>query len=128
VAEGGRNGLTAVVTGILFLLAVFLSPLASLVPFSATAPVLIIVGYLMATLIRDIDFADIEEGLPALFTMVVMPLTYSITNGIGAGVITYVVVKLARGKVGQIHLMMWVTALAFLIYFAMPALRSWLGI
>ena len=128
VSEGGKTGLVSVVVAILFALCLFLSPIAGIVPPEATAPALILVGFYMAAAARGIDFADIEEGLPALFTMVVMPLTYSITNGIGAGAITYVVVKLARGKVGQIHPMMWVTALAFLIYFAMPALRSWLGI
>ena len=84
VAEGGRTGLTSVVTGVLFLLAVFVTPLAPMVPFAATGPVLIVVGYLMATLIKDIDFADVEEGFPALLGIVLMPLTYNITVGIGA--------------------------------------------
>ena len=128
VSEGGKTGLTSVVVAALFALCLFLSPIVGIVPPEATAPALILVGFYMAAAARGIDFADIEEGLPALFTMIVMPLTYSITNGIGAGVISYVLVKLARGKVGDIHPMMWVTALAFLIYFAMPALRGWLGI
>jgi adenine/guanine/hypoxanthine permease len=128
VSEGGKTGLTSVVVAVLFALCLFLSPIVGIVPPEATAPALILVGFYMAAAARGIDFADIEEGLPALLTMVVMPLTYSITNGIGAGVVTYVVVKLARGKVGDVHPMMWLTALAFLIYFAMPALKSWLGI
>ena len=118
VAEGGRTGLTAVVVGVLFLVAILLSPLATLVPFVATAPVLVVVGYLMATLIKDIDFADIEEGFPALLTLILMPLTFSITIGIGAGFITWVLIKLALGKVGQIHPLMWVVAAAFVIFFA----------
>ena len=118
VAEGGRTGLTAVVVGILFLLAIFLSPLATVVPFVATGPVLVVVGYLMATLIRDINFVDVEEGIPALLTLILMPLTFSITIGIGAGFITYVVIKAALGKFGEIHPLMWLVALAFVVYFA----------
>jgi AGZA family xanthine/uracil permease-like MFS transporter len=118
VAEGGRTGLTAVVVGVLFLFAILLSPLATLVPFVATGPVLVVVGYLMATLIKGIDFGDIEEGLPALLTLILMPLTFSITIGIGAGFITWVLIKLAVGKLGQIHPLMWVVAAAFLVFFA----------
>ena len=86
VAEGGRTGLTSVIVGILFLLAVLVTPLASMVPFAATGPVLVVVGYLMATLIKDIDFSDVEVGIPALLAITLMPLTYSITVGIGADV------------------------------------------
>ncbi len=123
VAEGGRTGLTSVVTGILFLLAVFVTPLASMVPFTATAPVLILVGYLMATLIKDIQFDDVEEGLPALFGIVLMPLTFSITVGIGAAFITWVLIKVVRGKLAEIHWLMWLVAIAFLVYFA----QAWLN-
>jgi AGZA family xanthine/uracil permease-like MFS transporter len=118
VAEGGRTGFASVVTGILFLVAVLVTPIAPLIPFQATAPVLIVVGYLMATLIKDIDFSDVEEGIPALLTLILMPLTFSITVGIGAGFVSYVVIKLARGKVGDIHPLMWLVAIAFAIYFA----------
>jgi AGZA family xanthine/uracil permease-like MFS transporter len=107
-----------VVVGVLFLIAILLSPLATLVPFVATGPVLVVVGYLMATLIKGIDFSDIEEGFPALLTLILMPLTFSITIGIGAGFITWVLIKLALGKVGQIHPLMWVVAAAFLVFFA----------
>ncbi|HET7685295.1 MAG TPA: NCS2 family permease [Candidatus Limnocylindria bacterium] len=124
VAEGGRTGLTAVVTGVLFLLAVFVTPLASMVPFAATGPVLVVVGYLMATLIKDIDFADVEEGLPALLGIVLMPLTYNITVGIGAAFVTYVLVKLVRGKAGAVHPLLWVVSLAFIVYFAQAWLNS----
>ena len=123
VAEGGRTGFTSVVTGVLFLFAVLLSPLAALVPFSATAPVLILVGYLMFTLVKDIDFGDVEEGLPALFALILMPLTFSITVGIGAGFISWVVIKLVVGKAGQIHWLMWLVSIAFLVYFA----QAWLN-
>jgi len=124
VAEGGRTGLTAVVVGILFLAAILLTPLATLVPFQATAPVLIVVGYLMVTLIRDIDFTDLEEGFPALLALILMPLTFSITVGIGAGFIAYVVVKVVRGKIGDIHPLMWLVAAAFVVYFA----QNWLNL
>jgi AGZA family xanthine/uracil permease-like MFS transporter len=124
VAEGGRTGLTAVVTGALFLLAVFATPLAAVVPFAATAPVLLVVGYLMATLIRDIDFSDVEEGLPALFGIVLMPLTFSITVGIGAAFVAWVLVKVVAGKAAQVHPLMWLVALAFVVYFAQTWINS----
>ena len=124
VSEGGKTGLTAVVTGLLFLVCLFLAPLAGMIPPEATAPALILVGFYMAGAARGIDFGDIEEGLPALLTLAVMPLTYSITNGIGAGVVSFVLVKLARGKASEIRPMMWVAALAFLLYFALPALNK----
>ncbi len=118
VAEGGRTGLTSVVTGVLFLLAVFLSPIAGIVPGVATAPTLVLVGYLMFTLIKDIPVADVEEGLPALLTMILMPLTYDITVGIGAGFISWVLIKVVRGKTAEIHWLMWAVAIAFLVFFA----------
>lgn len=122
VAEGGRTGLTAVVVGVLFLIAILLSPLATLVPFVATAPVLVVVGYLMAQIIRDIDFANVETGFPALLTLILMPLTFNITIGIGAGFVTYVLIKVARGRFADIHPLMWVVAIAFLVYFAQALL------
>jgi AGZA family xanthine/uracil permease-like MFS transporter len=123
VAEGGRTGLTSVIVGILFVLAVFVTPLASMVPFAATGPVLVVVGYLMATLIKDIDFGDVEVGIPALLTITLMPLTYSITVGIGAGFVTYVLIKAVRGKFSDVHWLMWVVAVAFAIYFA----QAWIN-
>jgi AGZA family xanthine/uracil permease-like MFS transporter len=124
VAEGGKTGLTSVVTGILFLLAVFVTPLATMVPFAATGPVLVVVGYLMATLIKDIDFTDVEEGLPALLGITLMPLTYNITVGIGAAFVTYVLIKAVRGKAAEVHWLLWVVAIAFAIYFAQNWINS----
>jgi AGZA family xanthine/uracil permease-like MFS transporter len=118
VAEGGRTGFTAVVTGVLFLAAILLSPLAGIVPSQATAPVLILVGFLMFTLIRDIDVADVEEGIPALLTMVLMPLTYDVAIGIGAGFISWTFIKVIRGKLDQIHPLMWAVSIAFIVFFA----------
>jgi len=107
-----------VVTGVLFLLAIFLSPLAGIIPPTATAPVLIMIGFLMCTLIKDIDFGDVEEGFPALLTLILMPLTFSITVGIGAGFVNWVLIKLVRGKANEVKPLMWVVAAGFLIYFA----------
>jgi AGZA family xanthine/uracil permease-like MFS transporter len=127
VAAGARTGLASVVTGVCFLLALFLAPLAGIVPVQATAPALILVGFLMTGLVREIPFGDLEEGFPALLTVTLMPFTYSITDGIGAGFVTYCVIKLLRGKGRQVHGMMYGTAAAFVIYFAMPAIRRVLG-
>ena len=117
VAEGGRTGLASIVTGVLFLLAIFLSPIAGIIPSVATAPALILVGYLMFTQIKDIDVTNVEDGIPALLTMILMPLTYDITVGIGAGFITWVLIKVARGKAGEVHPLMWVVAILFLVFF-----------
>jgi AGZA family xanthine/uracil permease-like MFS transporter len=124
VADGGRTGMTSVVTGVLFLLAILLSPIALIVPSAATAPALVLVGYLMFTLIKDIPVGDVEEGLPALLTMILMPLTYDITVGIGAGFISWVLIKAVRGKMEQIHWLMWLVAIAFLIFFAQDWITS----
>ena len=120
VAAGARTGLASVVTGACFLLALFFAPLAGVVPPQATAPALIVVGYLMARVVRAIPFDDLDEGLPALLTLAVMPFTYSITNGIGIGFIAYCFIKLVRGRGAQVRPMMYGTAVAFLIYFASP--------
>ena len=117
VAEGGRTGFASVVTGILFLIAILLTPVAQVVPFIATGPVLVFVGYLMVGLIKDIDFDDLEEGLPALLGIILMPLTFSITVGIGAAFLTHVVVKIVRGKIREIHPLLWAVAVAFAVYF-----------
>ena len=127
VADGGRTGLTSVTTGVLFLLAILLSPIALIVPSAATAPALVLVGYLMFTLIKDIPVADVEEGLPALLTMILMPLTYDITVGIGAGFISWVLIKLVRGKTSEIHWLMWIVAIAFLVFFAQDWITKLIG-
>jgi AGZA family xanthine/uracil permease-like MFS transporter len=127
VGEGGRSGLTSVVVGVLFLISILLAPIAGLVTSEATAPALIIVGFLMCGVIREIDFADLEEGLPALLTIALMPFTYSITNGIGFGFISYVFIKLVMGKQRAIHPLLWVIAVAFLLYFLIPLLQQTFG-
>ncbi|MBA2489151.1 MAG: NCS2 family permease [Chloroflexi bacterium] len=126
VAEGGRTGFTAVVVGLLFLVMILLSPLVALVPFAATSPVLILIGFLMTTLIKDIDFSDIEEGLPALLGLILMPLTFSITVGIGAAFVSYVVIKVIKGKISQIHPLLWLVAAAFAVYFAQAFISNYI--
>ena len=124
VAEGGRTGFTSIVVGVLFLFMIILSPLVALVPTQATAPVLILVGFLMCSLIKDINFLDFEEGFPALLGLIMMPLTFSITVGIGAAFVSYVFIKVVVGKWSQIHPLMWLVAAGFAIYFGQSAIQS----
>jgi AGZA family xanthine/uracil permease-like MFS transporter len=124
IAEGGRTGLTAVVVGVLFLLSILFSPLAEIIPFEAAAPALVVVGFLMMTAVRDIPWDDVDVALPAFLTIVLMPFTYSITNGIGAGFIAYVFIKLSRGRSGDVAPMMYVAAGAFVVYFAIFYVRD----
>jgi len=126
VAEGGRTGLTSVVTGILFLFTIFLSPLAVLVAGPVTAAVLILIGFLMVGFIRDIDFTDLEEGFPALLAIILMPLTYSITVGIGAGFVMHTVIKIVKGKAAEIPTLMWIVSLAFVVFFMQDLVRDWI--
>ena len=123
VGEGARTGLASVVTGVGFLLATFFAPLVNIVPSEAATPALVFVGFLMMSQVTKIDFDDVEEGLPAFLTLALMPFTFSITIGIGAGFISYVVLKVARGRAGQLHPLMWVVAGAFVIYFASGVLN-----
>jgi AGZA family xanthine/uracil permease-like MFS transporter len=108
----------------LFLIAIFLAPLAGIVPPQATAPVLILVGFLMSGLIKGIDFDDFEEGFPALLAIVLMPLTFSITVGIGAGFVMYTLIKVVKGKAREVHPLMWAVAIAFVIFFAQDVLGA----
>jgi len=128
VADGARTGLASVVTGIAFLLATFLSPLVAMVPSEAAAPVLVVVGFLMVTQVADLDWKSPEIAIPAFLTLALMPFTYSISVGIGAGFIAFVVVKIALGKIRAIHPLMWVAALAFVVYFALGPIRDLLGV
>lgn len=107
IGEGGRTGLTAVTTGLLFLLALVLAPLATLIPNAATAPALIIVGLLMVSAIKEIDFEDFTEGFPAFMCIIMMPFTYSIANGVAAGIIFYTILKVITGKYQKVHWMMY---------------------
>ena len=127
VAEGGRTGLSSVVTGVLFLIAIVLSPLALVVPGQATAPVLIVIGFLMVGLLRHIDFTSLEEGFPALLAVMLMPLTYSITVGIAAGFVMHTLIKVVKGKWSQIHPLMWIVTVACVIFFGQTVVSGWLN-
>ena len=128
VGEGARTGLASVVTGVLFLLSMFLAPVVSMVPYEAATPALVVVGFLMMTQVTDIDWKSPEIALPAFITIIMMPFSYSITNGIGAGFIAYLVVRLARGRVREIHPLMWGASLLFVIYFTLTPIKAILGI
>jgi AGZA family xanthine/uracil permease-like MFS transporter len=117
VAEGGRTGLTAVIVGLLFLASLFISPIAGVIPPEATAPVLVIVGYFMTTLVAEIDWADAGIGIPALLTVTLMPFTYSITNGVGAGFIAFTAIAIARGRWKDVHPLMLIVSGIFVWYF-----------
>jgi adenine/guanine/hypoxanthine permease len=127
VGEGARTGLASIVTGIAFLLTTFLSPLVAIVPYEAETPALLIVGFLMMTQIKDIDWTDVTIALPAFLTIILMPFTYSIAVGIGAGFVTHVVLKVATGKSKTIHPLLWVVAIAFVIYFSSYPINNLLG-
>jgi AGZA family xanthine/uracil permease-like MFS transporter len=129
VAEGARTGLASLVTAVLFLLAIFLAPIAGIVPQQATAPALMLVGWFMFRPILDLNKIgniDFATGFAVLLTLFVMPLTYSITNGVGAGFLAYSLLKVASGKAKEISLPLWVATAAFAIYFADPWLRQFL--
>jgi len=117
IGEGGRTGLSSVVVGVLFLVCLFFSSLAGVIPPEATAPVLVIVGYFMMKSIGLIDWRDPAMGIPALLTIVMMPFTYSITNGVGAGFLSYVVIKIFQGKAREVHPLLYFVAAVFAWYF-----------
>ncbi|TQN37644.1 AGZA family xanthine/uracil permease-like MFS transporter [Blastococcus colisei] len=124
VADGARTGLASIVTGLLFLVAVFFTPLVAVVPSEAAAPALVIVGALMISQIRYLTWDDMSLVIPAFFTIALMPFTFSITNGIGAGVISFVLLRLAVGRRTDVHPLMWVIAVMFLVYFALEPLQQ----
>ncbi|MEU8249539.1 NCS2 family permease [Nonomuraea sp. NPDC048916] len=127
VGEGARTGLASVVTGALLGLTLLFTPLAAVVPAAAAAPALVLVGALMMTQSRNVPWEDLEMAVPAFLTIALMPFTYSITNGVGAGVITYTLIKAARGKFSQIPWLLWVVSLVFLAYFGISALQNLFG-
>ena len=128
VADGARTGLASVVTGGLFLAALFLTPLAAVVPHEAATPALVIVGFLLMNQVRSIPWEDYEVAIPAFLTIVLMPFTFSITNGIGAGFVAYVALKLLRGRIGDVHPLLMAVAAAFVAYFAIEPLERLLGV
>jgi adenine/guanine/hypoxanthine permease len=127
IASGARTGLANVVTGLLFLAAMFFTPLYEVVPVEAAAPALVVVGALMMGGVRDIEWGEFRVALPVFLTIVVMPFTYSIANGIGVGFISWVVLHAATGRARTLHPLMWVVAVAFVAYFAVGPIRAALG-
>lgn len=128
VGEGARTGLASVVTGACFLLSTLFAPIVGMVPNEAAAPALVLVGFLMMSQVRDIPWDRIDIALPAFLTMVLMPYTYSISTGIGAGFVTYTIMKLARGKIREVHPLLWVVAGLFVVYFAIAPIENLLGV
>ncbi|MFW3170644.1 NCS2 family permease [Geodermatophilus sp. CPCC 206100] len=124
VADGARTGLASVATGVLFLFAMLFTPLVQIVPSEAAAPALVIVGALMISQIRNLEWDDMSLVIPAFLTIALMPFTYSITNGIGAGVISYVLLRSVVGRRREVHPLMWVIAVLFLVYFALEPLQQ----
>ncbi len=119
IEEGGRTGMTALVTGFLFLaIGLFIAPLAGAIPSFATAPALVIVGYYMLSAIKEVDFTDATEAIPAFLVLITIPYTYSIADGIGMGFISYTIIKAASGRWKEVHPLMYILALVFLGYFA----------
>ncbi|MFC7326468.1 NCS2 family permease [Marinactinospora rubrisoli] len=126
--EGARTGFASVVAGAMFLLVTLFAPLVNLVPFEAATPVLVVVGFLMMTQVRRIDFTDYGIGIPAFLTIVIMPFSYSIADGIGAGFVSYTLIRAAQGRFRDIHPLMWVIAVVFVVYFALGPIQAALGV
>ena len=127
VGEGARTGLASVVTGVMFLLTTFFAPLVAVIPYEAATPALIIVGFLMMTQIKHIDWADYGIAIPAFLTIILMPFTYNISVGIGAGFITHVGIRLVQGRRKEVHPLLQLVALLFLVYFLMSPINAWIS-
>jgi AGZA family xanthine/uracil permease-like MFS transporter len=128
IGEGARTGIASLVTGALFLIAMFFSPLVTVIPHEAATPALVVVGFLMMTQVRHIDFLDYQIGIPAFLTIILMPFTYSITVGIGAGFVSWVIIKIFTGRIREINWLMWVVSIAFAIYFLIDPIQRVLGV
>lgn len=128
IGEGARTGLASVVTGLLLIVAMFFTPLISLVPFEAVAPALVVVGFMMVSQVGKIDWSDWGIAIPAFLTFILMPFTYSIANGLGAGFIAFVLIRAVQGRAKEVHPLMWVVAGAFLVFFGIGTLEGLFGI
>jgi AGZA family xanthine/uracil permease-like MFS transporter len=113
---------------VLFLLAMFIAPVVAMIPYEAATPALVVVGFLMMMQVRGIDWDDFEIAIPAFLTIILMPFAFSITVGIGAGFVSYVLIKAVRGKFAQVHPLLWVVAGLFVIYFALDPIQQLLGV
>jgi AGZA family xanthine/uracil permease-like MFS transporter len=127
VGEGARTGLASVVTGVLFLLTTFLAPLVAVIPYEAATPALVIVGFLMMTQIKGIDWADYGIAIPAFLTIILMPFTYNISVGIGAGFVSHVVIRLVQGRRKEVHPLLILVSGLFMVYFLSSPINSWIG-
>ncbi|MDO5644070.1 MAG: NCS2 family permease [Dermabacter sp.] len=128
VGEGARTGLASVVTGACFALTVFLAPLVALVPYEAATPALVLVGFLMMTQVVEIDFSDLSKAVPAFLTIILMPFAYSITVGMGAGFIVYVLIQVVLGRARQVHWLMYLVAFLFVLYFLRDPMSALFGL
>jgi adenine/guanine/hypoxanthine permease len=124
VGDGARTGLASIVTGVLFLLSMFLAPIVNIIPSEAAVPALVLVGFLMMQQVQGIAWDDLDIAIPAFLTIILMPFTYSITVGIGAGFLAYVLIKVVRGKAAEVHVLMWVVAAMFAVYFAIEPITG----
>jgi len=127
VGEGARTGLASVVTGVLFLLTTFLAPLVAVIPYEAATPALVIVGFLMMTQIKGIDWADYGIAIPAFLTIILMPFTYNISVGIGAGFVSHVVIRLVQGRRKEVHPLLILVTVLFMVYFLSSPINTWIG-
>ena len=127
VGEGARTGLASIVTGVAFLLTTFLAPLVAIIPYEAATPALIIVGFLMMTQIKNIDWDDLGIAIPAFLTIILMPFTYNISVGIGAGFITHVLIRVFQGRAKEIHGLLYLVSGLFVVYFLSSPINNWLG-
>ncbi len=128
IGEGARTGLASIVTGLLLLVAMFATPLIKLVPFEAVAPALVVVGFMMVSQVGKIDWSDWGIGIPAFLTFTLMPFTYSIANGLGAGFISFVLIRLFQGRAKEIHPLMWAVAAAFVLFFGIGVVEDLFGV
>lgn len=128
VGEGARTGFSNLITGGLFAVALFLTPLLTIVPMQAAAPALVAVGFLMMTQVKNIDWDRYDIAIPAFLTIAVMPFTYSITNGIGAGFLAFVLIKTVLGRAKEVHWLLWATSALFLVYFAINPIQQLFGV
>ena len=127
VGEGARTGLASVVTGVLFLFTTFLAPLVAVIPYEAATPALVIVGFLMMTQIKGIDWADYGIAIPAFLTIILMPFTYNISVGIGAGFVSHVVIRLVQGRRKEVHPLLILVSVLFMVYFLASPINTWIG-
>jgi len=127
VGEGARTGLASIVTGFLFLLTTFLAPLVAVIPYEAATPALVIVGFLMMSQIKDIDWSDYGIGIPAFLSIILMPFTYNISVGIGVGIVSHVIIRLVQGRSKEIHYLLYIVSALFVVYFMQSPINLWVA-